>query len=457
MADACRLGRLRLVRLPPAFIVVPRGAKGAATVPVELAVGVTDDYGVDLDMFESLELQIELLDAATLTPPAGVSLRLENTSSLSSASPPSAATFTFTPSRGPFHALKLSLTFPSSTRALPGVLSFRLSVAHSPSSSTSLPPTESAATRRIRRLVGEEDQEVLETWDEKRYVFMGLRSGNVELRVEGKEAKVAGQKVQTALRTLHLAAASSSSPAVSSSPVSSASTMTIVERPGLNNSTGQRLWDCAIGLSCFFSLFPSALDAATPLSSFSSAADDSAPPAKRARVSQGEPGRRVKVVELGAGCALASMAAAKRLLPGAEVLATDVQATVESTLRENLAANGLLEDGEERGVHAGVIDWGVLSPERVATLSRSGGQPVPLTLIGSDILYNPSSHPLLLSSLLSFLRPADSSPVEQPRRALIAYKHRTEGDDAFFALAEGSGLRVEKVWEWGEVGVWAFA
>lgn len=200
------------------------------------------------------------------------------------------------------------------------------------------------------------------------------------------------------------------------------------------------------------------------------------------------------MVELGAGCALASMVAAKLLsspsASGAEqtaaatILATDVETTVESTLEENLRANGLLSSSKISGrssnakpppimIESAVLDWGRLSDEQLRVMlgdHRQGGRsmyethaldPAALTIFATDVLYNPESHPLLLATLLSLLRPTrarsqdDGSPL--PRRALIAYKRRTEGDDGFFPLAREAGLAVDKVWEWGEVGVWAVA
>ncbi|GAA6041716.1 hypothetical protein JCM8097_003097 [Rhodosporidiobolus ruineniae] len=485
--DAFRLGRLRLIRLPPEWIALPAGAKRAVTVPVELAVGVTDDYGVDLDMFDSLNLQLQLLDAATLKPPSGVTLALDGASSSSPASS-TAVLFTFTPSRGPFHTLKLSITFSSSspTNPPPPRLAFRLAASASPPSCpSSAAGGLSPETRRIRRLLGEPAQKALETWDDKRYVFLSVQSGPVEVRTQGKEVKVAGSKgthaltlfsaisltpgrtVQTALRSIYLFPnqpssahdSSAPSPAPRAAESSSASSITIVERPGLNNSTGQRLWDCAIGLSTFFSLHHSALDASLPLptspssDSFSSSTTPSTasePVTKRARL-ESEPGRRrkkPKVIELGAGCALASMAV-KRLSPDLVVLASDVEATVETTLQENLAANSL--DGS---IEAQVLDWDELDAARVDELVGGASS---LTLIGTDILYNPSSHSLLLSTLISFLRPSSPPIVSSiPTRALIAYKRRTDGDDAFFDLAREAGLRVECVWRLGEVSVWSF-
>ncbi|CDR37465.1 RHTO0S02e15214g1_1 [Rhodotorula toruloides] len=469
-----RLGRLRLIRLPPSSISLPAsGSKKPHTAQIELAVGVTDDYGTDL-MFDSVDLRMEVLDGGTLEPPAGVILRLANSSSASSA--PNSAVFTFSPSNGPFHTLKLSLTFQPAFLTCPVLpsLSFRLSV----DPRRPLPAKASEATRCVRTLVGEIDQAVVETWDDRRYVLMGVRSGDMGVKVEGREVKIASEKVQTALRTIYLpfsSRAPSDSPPSSSSgatslPSASPSSppISIVERPGLNNSTGQRLWDCAIGMSAFLSLFPHALDASAPLPPISAANYDE-PSSKKRRVENcvGGRKRRIRVVELGAGCALVSMAASRILSSApvageASVLATDVEATVETTLRENLEANSA-----GKAVEAAVLDWGELSQEAVdsvvggrARRPRSDShhdEETSLTLLATDVLYNPSSHDLLLSTLLSLLQP-HSSPATLPasRRALIAYKRRTEGDDGFFSLAKDAGLEVTKVWEWGEVSVWSF-
>lgn len=203
------------------------------------------------------------------------------------------------------------------------------------------------------------------------------------------------------------------------------------------------------------------------------------------------------MVELGAGCALASMVAAKLLsspsASGAEqtaaatILATDVETTVESTLEENLRANGLLSSSSSAKkvsdqswsakpppilIDSAVLDWGRLSDDQLRVVfghprqdsRRLNGDAADarddpaLTILATDVLYNPESHPLLLATLLSLLRPTrarsqdDGSPL--PRRALVTYKRRTEGDDGFFPLAREAGLAVDKVWEWGEVGVW---
>lgn len=159
------------------------------------------------------------------------------------------------------------------------------------------------------------------------------------------------------------------------------------------------------------------------------------------------------MVELGAGCALASMVAAKLLsspsASGAEqtaaatILATDVETTVESTLEENLRANGLLSSSNKKisdqssnakpppiMIDSAVLDWGRLSDDQVRVVfghprqesRRLNGvadtrDDPALTILATDVLYNPESHPLLLATLLSLLRPTrarsqdDGSPL----------------------------------------------
>ncbi|GAA5997111.1 uncharacterized protein JCM10292_006215 [Rhodotorula paludigena] len=477
--DSFRLGRLRLIRLPPAFVSLPLAQKQPVAVPVELAVAVTDDYGTDLE-FDSLDLKLELVTSNTLEPPAGISLSLDGSSR--APKPNNAVSFTFSPARGPFHPLKLVLSF--APPSLPGAqppepLGFRLSAVSD--SSAAPASTSTAATARIRSLIGEERQVETETWDGKRYVMLPVASGAMEVKLEGKEARVAAEKVQTTLRTIHLPPPVVDNTHLSesiSSPPPLPAQVTIVERPGLNNSTGQRLWDCAVGLSAYLSLNPSALDPSHPLSAPaapSSSSLDSPPAAKKSRTlapDQATKRPRLRIVELGAGCALASMTAWRLSSAdagaGTSVAATDVETTVESTLVENLRANGCGMEEEAGGVEAKVLEWGALSAEQVDKALQSGDAgtrrgakgngETALTLLGADILYNPSSHDVLLSTLLSFLRrPASTNSAEKIfARALIAYKRRTEGDDAFFDLARKGGLEVDKVWEWGEVSVWSF-
>ncbi|KWU41222.1 hypothetical protein RHOSPDRAFT_30594 [Rhodotorula sp. JG-1b] len=463
--DAFCIGRLRFLRLPPSWISLQRSSSNTPqTVNIALAIGATDDYGTDLQ-FDSVDrVQLRLEGSATSRSPDSAH--------------PATVVFPFSPAQGPVHKLKLSLTFSPALLASkkpPTSLVLALSVAQavddtgSSSPSSSIGPIASSSTAALRSTIGEPRQPVIETWDHRRFVLMSLRSGPRILTLY-----MYLPTVQTAIRTVHLSnPAPPSAERQADGPNESATTIEITERPGLNNSTGQRLWDCAIGLTAFLSQYPAALEPDFPLEGLPDPELSRPPPAKRFRqddtVSPPRPRRRLRIVELGAGCALASMVAAKLLSSGsasgaeqtaATMLATDVETTVESTLKENLRANGLA-----------VLDWGRLSDEQLGVVlghPRLDGRSLngdtdarddpALTILATDVLYNPESHPLLLATLLSLLRPTrteSSLDNHSPRRALVAYKRRTEGDDGFFPLAREAGLEVDKVWEWGEVGVWA--
>ncbi|GAA5986457.1 hypothetical protein JCM5350_003393 [Sporobolomyces pararoseus] len=430
-----RLGRLRFIRLPPTSISFPLERSKTDSTAFELGVGITDDYGTDIDLFESINLRLEVVSGEDAVEGLGLKLAADERSKVSTLKP--WIDFTFTPTRGPFHMLSLKLVALSSKGSLPEQIRFRLSVAPSTQSDSSL---ESAASRRIREIIGEPSQTVLETWNDSRYLLMGVESGEVEL-ARRSTATNSPEKVQTTLRRIHYP----------QSPP-----LTIVERPGLNNSTGQRLWDCAIGISAFFSLHDNTFDPTTAIIDTSkSTEDDGASRSKKRRKTS----KRTRVVELGAGCALASLVAGQviRSIEGeVSVVATDIEATVETTLLENLNFNETVTKGDRR-----VLDWGALAEDQVKNVLgvESIAQQTDLSLIATDVLYNPESHQLLLDTLLSFLRPSSAiAPIlsNTSSRALIAYKRRTEGDDGFFGLAREAGLKTEKVWEWSEVSVWCF-
>lgn len=224
-----------------------------------------------------------------------------------------------------------------------------------------------------------------------------------------------------------------------------------IETAGLNNSTGQRLWDAAIALSYYFSLHPNLL--LLPSNPAHDTKDEESS-TKRPRLEN----RPRKILELGGGLALVSLVASSLLsrstLP-VEVICTDVAVTVETTLLENLSAN------ESIKVRAAVLDWGPILQEKIREVldwkpEETTG--MDLTIVASDVLYHPESHPLLLSTLLAlfdFVR-TENGGKEERCQAFIAYKPRTEGDDGFFALARGAGFRVELLWSFGAIQVYRF-
>lgn len=128
--------------------------------------------------------------------------------------------------------------------------------------------------------------------------------------------------VQTVIRQLHL----------------DSFTINLIERPGLNNSTGQRIWDCAIGLTLFF---------ATRRSIFSPISNPSTGKA-----------RKNTILELGAGLGLVGMVCST--IQSGPVVCTDVAVTVETSLAENLMENSSQKIQE---IRLEVLDWGVVSNE----------------------------------------------------------------------------------------------
>ncbi|SCV72381.1 BQ2448_3918 [Microbotryum intermedium] len=449
-ADAFKIARLRFLRPPPAMITVPESTspQTPCLVPIDLMIGITDDYGVHLDMFESLELRLRVVDCGDhlSTPIEHVELWVDGNDK---------GHYVLNTSRGNYHKVTASIKIGRSLNKLPKAVRFEVSVA-----GTKAPPERlSEYSQRILEIIGEEGQAVLEAWDGQRYIFMSSLSGNVELKKGGSLPADSG-KVQTNLRRIYTHPA----PSPFSWEERSKRSISIVER----QSTGQRLWDCAIGMSGFLSHRPDALFPSHPLqkvadrfpsSSPNEQAADPSPATKRSKRSA----PRLVLLELGAGCALASQFATvlldKKKLDGSfslmmtaaqtHVIATDVEDTVATTLRENLAYNHLSDHVDSK-----VLRWGPLDSSSIDALIGPSDDGIGLTLLGTDVLYNPESHQALLDTLTSFL--SQQTAAGGHRRALIAYKARTQGDDHFFQLArDNAGMQVTLVWRWGEISVWS--
>lgn len=416
---------------------------------------------------------------------------------------------------GPFHALTIQLDF----KSLHHSTTIRLLV-----TGQSLDPAVSFTglstdTLMMMRMVGEEEQIPYTHWDDQRFIFMRVTSGDITVdaaprissgnRAKGKgTGKPAGENVisatkgqlcrhsyagvvshaltqiymyspvQTALRRVYL-------PGSTGQAKLSIPSFDIIERPNLNNSTGQRLWDCSLGLSLYLAADPSRLVPSPTLTDAGAGRESKRLRLDAPSTTSATDCSSLQVVELGAGCGLLSLLA-HALLETAphnasldspscfEVIATDVEATVESTLAENLLCNsGHQTSGEGSKpeghwqkrirIRSEVLEWGAAIPDdmRQMRLKILGSTPVTvrndLLVLASDVLYNPSFHQPLLDTLLALLRPPDiPTGLQCPRReAKIAYKHRTEGDDDFFRMAREAGLAAEKVWEWGKIQVWS--
>lgn len=115
--------------------------------------------------------------------------------------------------------------------------------------------------------------------------------------------------------------------------------------------------------------------------------------------------RNARVLELGAGVGLASLASCE--LGAAQVDATDGDANFIRILRENVAGSN---------VRVSVLQWGNAH-------EQYGESHVDLVL-ASDLIYDPDQ----FESLLHCLR------VLNPERVLLSYRKRNEDhEDAFFA------------------------
>lgn len=156
------------------------------------------------------------------------------------------------------------------------------------------------------------------------------------------------------------------------------------------------------------------------------------------------PSRPLKVVELGAGCGLVALAAA-RLNCVTSVVATDLSETVEGSLADNLAR---CPEGVAK-VRSACLSWGTDSRNDALAVAATRSDE-DLLLVASDVLYNPSSHDALLDTVEPMLR-AKPTGAEM----LLAYRPRTEGDDAFFKIARGKGLSTSVVVQVGVVSIWS--
>lgn len=120
-----------------------------------------------------LSVRLELVSSADVPPAQGLALRL---ASQERSEAKSFIDFTFTPARGPFHNLPIKLVSTSAKLPSSTSISFRLSVVTPTEPSNS---NEDLESQRIRTLVKEPNQPILETWDDKRYIFLSVDSGTV--------------------------------------------------------------------------------------------------------------------------------------------------------------------------------------------------------------------------------------------------------------------------------------
>jgi len=117
------------------------------------------------------------------------------------------------------------------------------------------------------------------------------------------------------------------------------------------------------------------------------------------------------VLELGAGTGVAGLSAARRGFPVTRVTLTDGQPAVVDNLQHNINATGKLQ-ALAVPTSASMLTWG--------TMDLSPLEPIDV-VIGSDLIYDPPSVPLLASLLRRLLRPSGNANC-----AIIAVARRSE-------------------------------
>lgn len=127
--------------------------------------------------------------------------------------------------------------------------------------------------------------------------------------------------------------------------------------------------------------------------------------------------RSVRVLELGCGLALPSLAAA---LGGADVLATDWASEAVDLAAENAAANGIR-------LESAVLAWDGESPHVLASYDL---------VLAADVLYEERNAAPLLCLLDGVLSHAGTALVADPGRRHAA---------AFFAAARARGWAIEQI------------
>ncbi|KAJ7180758.1 putative methyltransferase-domain-containing protein [Mycena filopes] len=122
-----------------------------------------------------------------------------------------------------------------------------------------------------------------------------------------------------------------------------------------------------------------------------------------ARLSQRSPGKRVKLLELGAGAGLPSIVIAKRF-PALSVVVSDYpDPELIRTLTENVAANGV-----SANCRAVSYAWGS-DPSHLFSDDNENG-PFDL-IIAADTLWNPESHAAFIAALKLTLKQSSDSRI----------------------------------------------
>jgi hypothetical protein len=201
--DHFHLLRLRLLKPPPSWI----NLRSSSASSFDLAVGLQDDYGVDIETLGSIaskpsycQLLINVLNS--LISLVKISIRdsitglpIPNLTASFSKTSPISDTTTIDSSLTRFHSLSITLKSGSSFAASSSIQFVIAGQSLNPFSTNDGLSSDSMA---MLRLIAEENQTCCSRdWDEvegeerRRYIFMAVSSGDVELICQsGKKAKI---------------------------------------------------------------------------------------------------------------------------------------------------------------------------------------------------------------------------------------------------------------------------
>jgi predicted nicotinamide N-methyase len=176
--------------------------------------------------------------------------------------------------------------------------------------------------------------------------------------------------------------------------LSTGSTLQIREETG--DSIARHIWDASLGFLLFLE---SALNATATDNAFS-------------RLLVSAKSKRLRVIELGAGCGIVGIAFASLLK--CDMILTDLDDATE-ILDANLTLASGVADTE---IRAEVLDWSTDLPDSLNTKYD-------LVLV-SDCVYNPESSVRLVETLRRLKHTSPSAVI------LVGYKRRHSADDIFF-------------------------
>lgn len=153
----------------------------------------------------------------------------------------------------------------------------------------------------------------------------------------------------------------------------------------------------------------------------------------------------LEVIELGAGCGLAGLTAA-RILDSREglrarVILTDLEEVISTSLAPNVSrTKQALANDTTIEIETIAYTWGTPIPFPTGNINNC-------IILANDVLYNPENQAVFLNTVLQLFK------ARQNVSTLLAYRPRTEGDHLFFQTVQCAGLGLERIARIGTVVV----